>query len=73
MGEPMSKVVFVVAHDGGCEGHGVPLKAFATEALAKMWTEAANTHSGGFKYYPMDLISPDDLAAIPSPQQQEMK
>lgn len=62
MDEPKPKVVFVVAHDGGCEGHSEPIKAFATEALARMWVEAANRHSGGFQYYPLDVITPEDLA-----------
>jgi len=73
MDEKPMKIVFVAAHDGGYEGHGLPLKAFVTEALAKLWVEAANTHSSGFKYYPVDLISADALLGLPSPQQQEMK
>lgn len=65
MAETQSKVVFVVAHDGGYEGHSEPLKAFATEALARLWVEAANHHGGGFQYYPMEVISPDDLNPLP--------
>jgi hypothetical protein len=33
----LPKAVWVVAHNGGCEGHSLPLLAFANEADAVAW------------------------------------
>ena len=36
-GEPTDTTIFVVAHDGGCEGHSLPVLAFPNKTDAVLW------------------------------------
>lgn len=55
MGEP--RVVYVVAHDGGCEGYSKPLRAFATEQLAIIFKDGADAaYTAGMTIFPLEVI-----------------
>lgn len=41
----MMKEIWVVAHDGGCEGHSLPYLAFEDRETAHRWVRA---HGGSF-------------------------
>lgn len=50
------KTVYVVAHDGGCEGYSEPLAAFETPELAEIFLAGARAgYSSSVKVFPLPL------------------
>lgn len=65
----MAGKVYVVAHDGGCEGHSEPLAAFATRALADIFVAGADAgYRHGVKVFELPL---NDGLALPTPLKEQ--
>lgn len=58
--------VYIVTHNGGCEGYSEPLTAFDSAALAGLYVEAANRLSGGFEFKRLKVVTADSLKPDPS-------